>query len=158
MLMKIHNFSFTKMLLNISYVKWWPFCPGGNKLITLRCGHVLGTMLRYNLMTSSNVNISALLALCARNSPVTGEFPSQRPVTRSFDVSLICALNKRLGWVNNREAGDLRLRAHYDVTVMFFYRHRYEFWNVPFTSDRAAVFWQTASFSWWLCHLWHECR
>ena len=32
---------------------------------------------------------SALLALCARNSAVTGEFPSQRPVTRSFDVSLI---------------------------------------------------------------------
>ena len=27
---------------------------------------------------------SALLALCAGNSPVTGEFPSQRPVTRSF--------------------------------------------------------------------------
>ena len=29
---------------------------------------------------------SALLALCAGNSPATGEFPSQRPVTRSFDV------------------------------------------------------------------------
>ena len=34
---------------------------------------------------------------------VTGEFPSQGPVTRSVDVSLICALNKRLskqswGW------------------------------------------------------------
>ena len=29
---------------------------------------------------------SALLALCVGNSPVTGEFPSQRPVTRSFDV------------------------------------------------------------------------
>ena len=28
---------------------------------------------------------SALLALCAGNSPVTGEFPTQRPVTRSFD-------------------------------------------------------------------------
>ena len=28
---------------------------------------------------------SALLALCEGNSPVTGEFPSQRPVTRSFD-------------------------------------------------------------------------
>ena len=26
------------------------------------------------------------LALCAGNSPVTGEFPAQRPVTRSFDV------------------------------------------------------------------------
>ena len=30
--------------------------------------------------------ITALLALCAGNSPVTGEFPAQRPVTRSFDV------------------------------------------------------------------------
>ena len=29
---------------------------------------------------------SALLALCAGNSPVTVEFPSQRPVSRSYDV------------------------------------------------------------------------
>ena len=29
---------------------------------------------------------SALLALCTGNSPVTGEFLSQRPVTQSFDV------------------------------------------------------------------------
>ena len=28
---------------------------------------------------------SVLLARCAGNSPVTGEFPSQRPVTQSFD-------------------------------------------------------------------------
>ena len=28
----------------------------------------------------------ALLAFCAGNSPVTGEFPTQRPVTRSLDV------------------------------------------------------------------------
>ena len=28
---------------------------------------------------------SALLALCAGNSPATGEFLAQRPVTRSFD-------------------------------------------------------------------------
>ena len=42
---------------------------------------------------------------------------SQRPVTRSFGVSLICA--RINGWANNREAGDLRRRcAHYDVTVM----------------------------------------
>ena len=40
--------------------------------------------------------LSALLALCARISPVTGEFPSQRPVTRSFDVFLDLGLNKRL--------------------------------------------------------------
>ena len=31
--------------------------------------------------------LSALLALCAENSRVTGKFPSQSPVTRSFDVN-----------------------------------------------------------------------
>ena len=46
---------------------------------------------------------SALLVLCAENSPVTGEFPPQRPVTRSFDVFFDMRLNKGLskqswGW------------------------------------------------------------
>ena len=46
---------------------------------------------------------SALLTICARNSPVPGEFPSQRPVTLSFDVFFDLRLNKRLskhlwGW------------------------------------------------------------
>ena len=39
---------------------------------------------------------SALLAICAGNSPVTGEFPAQRPVTRSFDIFFDLRLNKRL--------------------------------------------------------------
>ena len=62
---------------------------------------------------------SALLAISAGNSPVPGEFLTQRPVTRSFDVFFDLRLNKR--WVNNGEgeAGDLRrYRAHYDVIVM----------------------------------------
>ena len=46
---------------------------------------------------------SALLAICAGNSSVPGEFPTQRPVTRNFDVFLDLRLNKRLskqwwGW------------------------------------------------------------
>ena len=46
---------------------------------------------------------SALLAICAGNSPVTGEFRAQRPVTRNFDVFFDLRLNKRLskqswGW------------------------------------------------------------
>ena len=46
---------------------------------------------------------SALLALCAGNSPVTGEFSSQRPVTWGFDVFFDLRLNKLLrkqswGW------------------------------------------------------------
>ena len=39
---------------------------------------------------------SALLAICAGNSPVPGEFHTQRPVTRSFDVYFDLRLNKRL--------------------------------------------------------------
>ena len=39
---------------------------------------------------------SASLAICAGNSPVSGEFPAQRPVTRSFDVFFDLRLNKRL--------------------------------------------------------------
>ena len=52
------------------------------------------------MMTSS---LSVLLALCVGNSPVTGEFPAQRPVTWSFDVFFVLRLNKQLskqswGW------------------------------------------------------------
>ena len=39
----------------------------------------------------------ALLAICAGISPVPGEFPSQRPVTRGFDVFFDLRLIKRLG-------------------------------------------------------------
>ena len=46
---------------------------------------------------------TTLLAFCAGDSPVAGEFPPQRPVTRSFDVFFDLRLNKRLskqlwGW------------------------------------------------------------
>ena len=62
--------------------------------------------------------ISALLAICAGNSPVPGEFPAQRPVTRNFDVFFDLRPNKPLskqwwGWWFT-----WRYRAHYDVIVM----------------------------------------
>ena len=46
---------------------------------------------------------SALPAICAGNSPFNGEFPAQRPVTRSFDGVFDMRLNKQLskqswGW------------------------------------------------------------
>ena len=48
---------------------------------------------------------------------VTVGFPSQRPVTPSFDVSLIWAWTK--GWANSRDASDLtRHGANCDVTAM----------------------------------------
>ena len=47
--------------------------------------------------------LSALQAICAGNSPVPGEFPAQRPVTRNFDVFFDLRPNKLLskqswGW------------------------------------------------------------
>ena len=63
-------------------------------------------------------NFSALLAFCEGNPPVTGGFPSQRPVTQSVDVFFDLAWTN--DWANNRHGGDLRRhRAHYDVTVMW---------------------------------------
>ena len=55
---------------------------------------------------------SALLAICVENSPVSGEFPAQRPVTRSFDVFFDLRLNKRLskhpwGWWIETPSGPL---------------------------------------------------
>ena len=55
---------------------------------------------------------SALLALCAGNSPDPGEFPSQRPVTRSFDVFFDMRLYKRLskqswGWLFETQSRSL---------------------------------------------------
>ena len=48
-------------------------------------------------------------------SPVNS--PHKGQSSRALVFSLICVWIK--GWVNNREAGDLRrYRAHYDVTVM----------------------------------------
>ena len=48
------------------------------------------------MMTSSNGNFSALLALLGENPPVTSGFPSQKPVMRIIDVFFDLRLNKRL--------------------------------------------------------------
>ena len=61
---------------------------------------------------------SALLALCAGNSPVTGGFSSQRAIDAEL-WGFLWSVPWKSGWVNNREAGDLsRHRAHYDVIEM----------------------------------------
>ena len=61
---------------------------------------------------------SALLALCAGNSPVPGEFPSQRPVTRSFDVFFDLRMNKLLSkqkWGCWFETPSCSLWRHWNV-------------------------------------------
>ena len=60
--------------------------------------HILYSRWRHHMEA-----FSALLAICAGNSPVPGKFPAQRPVTQSFDVFFYLRLNKQLskqpwGW------------------------------------------------------------
>ena len=62
----------------------------------LRAVQVSDAVVHFPWWSYQMETISALLALCAGNSPVTGEFQTQRPVTRSFDVFFDLRLNKRL--------------------------------------------------------------
>ena len=58
-----------------------------------------------------------LLAFCAGNSPVTGEFPVQKPVMRSFGVLFDLYLNKRLGKQSRRRWSETPWRSfwrHYN--------------------------------------------
>ena len=67
-----------------------------------------GDRSRYSWWRHQMKTFSAILAIRAGNSPVPGEFPAPRPVTRSFAVFFDLRLNK---WLR-------RYRAHYDVIVM----------------------------------------
>ena len=67
-------------------------------------------LLLFYMMTSSDGNISALLAICAMNSLDKGQW------RRALMLSLICTWIN--GWVSNGEAGDLRRHgANYDIIV-----------------------------------------
>ena len=66
--------------------------------VCVTCNNISAPWWRHQMET-----FSALLAICAGNSPVPGEFPTQRPVTRSFDGYFDLRPNKRLskqslGW------------------------------------------------------------
>ena len=104
---------------------------------------------------------SALLAICAGNSPASGKSPHKGQWRGALMFSLICAWIN--GWGNNDEGGDLRRhRAHYDVIVMM--RRFDACLVVSLKSDEEAVdlpvietSWHVSDVtvmighSWWLC-------
>ena len=74
---------------------------------------------------------SVLLALCVGNSPVPGEFPTQRPVTRSFDVFFDLHTNKGLSkqwWGWWLETPLCPLWRHCNVNS-FFFHHQAIIWT-----------------------------
>ena len=60
---------------------------------------IMAVVRQFNMMTSSNETFSAPVALCEGNPPVTGGFPSKRPVTQCFDIFFDMRLNK---WLNKQ--------------------------------------------------------
>ena len=71
---------------------------------------------------------SALLALCAGSSPVSGGFPAQRPVTQSFDIFFDLRLNKRLSkqswsWWFETPSSPLRRNGIYWYESAEWYRY-----------------------------------
>ena len=79
--------------------------------------------------------LCALLAICAGNSPVPVNSPHKGQWRGALLGFFICVWIN--GWVNNREAGDLRCyRSHYDVTVMTMpLRHQNLDWKWPLRPD-----------------------
>ena len=77
--------------------------PSQCKSFEDRAPYIWSTDTRSSMITCPFRIFCALLALCAGNSPVTAEFPSQRPVTLSCDVFFDVRPHKRLskqswGW------------------------------------------------------------
>ena len=102
--MKSTSFSLIRYLLH-----WW----WHTKWLTRSAEIELLQMTWWRHQTET---LFALLAICAGNSPVPGEFPAQKSVMQSFDVFYMRP-NKRFG--KDCEAGDSRRHlAHYSVTVM----------------------------------------
>ena len=63
---------------------------------TLQGTHKRRPIVRRSWWRHQMETFSALLAICAGNSRVPGEFRAQRPVTRGFDIYYDLCLNKRL--------------------------------------------------------------
>ena len=132
-LLEIHIFSFEKMHLKMSSGKWRPFCLGLNvygwciSVLNTSYGKLI-TFCAYPRNHAHNFHIHHDEVIKWKHFP--RYWPFVRKIHRSpmnfphkgqwrgaLMFALICVWIN--GWVNNREAGDLRRnRAHYDVIVM----------------------------------------
>ena len=85
--------------LNVIPLTWLPYLPVAKSIRGLKYslyGHNPQYIWTESMMTSSNGNIFCVTGPLCGESIGPGEFPAQRPVTRSFDVFFDLRLNKRL--------------------------------------------------------------
>ena len=110
-------------------VPWWPHMEVGVSAKFLQYFNTLYMFVSLHRKTHRNERAttwwpSSNGSIFRATGPLCGEFIGHRwiPLTKASDADLWCFLWSVPwinGWVNNREAGDLRrCRAHYDVIVM----------------------------------------
>ena len=106
---------FANVVWKMSAILSWPQCVKWPMRSQFNC------LPATPMMTSSNGKIFHIAGrpFVQEKSPVTGEFPAQRPVTWSFDVFFDLHLNKQL---SKQWWGWRRHCAHYDVTVIYLSR------------------------------------
>ena len=98
---------------------------------------------------------SALLAICAGNSPVNGEVPTQRPVTRNFDVFFDLRPNKRLskqswGWWFETPSCPLWRHCNVFEQVFSFIYHRCVRWlpQMSLPKINQTLLWFSLTLQW----------
>ena len=124
-----HSIQMLNAVYNFAQQGW--FCLGESPIPRFRCNPNTVFTGRtpierlYSWWRHQMETFSALLAICAGNSPVPGEFPAQRPVTRSFDVFFYLHPNK---WLSKQWRGwwfetlPCPLRRHRNAENTFIWR------------------------------------
>ena len=92
-----------KTFISIIFGFWCTLKHQTDLFSDFKCQSILDCLQGNTWWRHQMETFSALLSICAGNSLVPGEFPTQRPVTLSFDVVFDLCLNKRLskqswGW------------------------------------------------------------
>ena len=89
---------------------------------------------------------SASLAICAGNSPVPGEFPTQRPVTRSFGVFFDLRLNK---WLSKQWCG-----WWFETPSCPLWRHCNEIGQINIMGTKRQMMFSCNSWQYWIGWWW----
>ena len=109
-----------RLAVSVFSILWEALCYGKRDFVIFvdeECGCVIYSGIQFLISFAwwrhQKEIFSALLAICAGNSPVPVNSPHKGQWRGALMFSLICV------WINNREAGDWRrYRAHNDVIVM----------------------------------------
>ena len=101
----------------------------------------------FNLISFKSIYVNINIAQKLLHGPLSGEFTGHRwiPLAKASDAELWCFLWSA-GWVNNREAGDLRRHcAYYDVIIIILNDWHTQMWEMVIMASIIDKLCQTKS-------------